>query len=92
VLDASNGNNAIRLSEEHQETIDVMVTDVVILQLCELAGKLSVIRPGMRVLYMSGYMDDAIVRDGVSNGRASFLEKPFTPDAVARRTKKVLAG
>jgi YesN/AraC family two-component response regulator len=66
VLDASNGNDAIRLSEEHQGTIDIIVTDVVMLQLGgrELAEKLSVTRPGMRVLYMSGYTDDAIVRHG----------------------------
>jgi FixJ family two-component response regulator len=57
----------------------------------ELAEKLSVTGPGMRVLYMSGYMDDAIVRHGVSNGRASFLEKPFTADALARKIREVLA-
>jgi response regulator RpfG family c-di-GMP phosphodiesterase len=93
VLDASNGNDAIRLSEEHQATIDVIVTDVVMLQLVgrELAEKLSVTRPGMRVLYMSGYMDDAIVRHGVSNGRASFLEEPFSADALARKIREVSA-
>jgi PAS domain S-box-containing protein len=94
VLDASNGNEAVKVSEKHSGIIDLMVTDVVMPQLGgrELAEKLALTRPEMRVLYMSGYTDDAIVRHGVLDGRASFLEKPFTPDAFTRKIREVLTA
>jgi CheY-like chemotaxis protein len=94
VLDASNGNEAIKVSAQHHGVIDLMVTDVVMPLLGgrQLAEKLALTRPDMRVLYMSGYTDDAIVRHGVLDGRASFLEKPFTPDAFARKIREVLAS
>ncbi|MGZ5481648.1 MAG: ATP-binding protein [Pyrinomonadaceae bacterium] len=93
VLDANNGAAAVRVSEQHQGTIDLMLTDVVMPQIGgrELAERLSVTRPDMRVLYMSGYTDDAIVHHGVLDGRAAFLEKPFTPDALALKVREVLA-
>jgi PAS domain S-box-containing protein len=93
VLDASNGNEAVRVAEQHQGVIDLMLTDVVMPQLGgrELAEKLSVTRPDMRVLYMSGYTDDAIVHHGVLDGRAAFLEKPFAPDALALKVREVLS-
>jgi CheY-like chemotaxis protein len=94
VLDACNGSEAVKVSEQHKGLIDIMVTDVVMPLLGgrELAEKLTLTRPEMRVLYMSGYTDDAIVRHGVLDGRASFLEKPFTPDAFTRKIREVLAG
>jgi len=93
VLGASNGLEAIKVSEDHDGPIELMVTDVVMPQLGgrELAEKLAVTRPEMRVLYMSGYTDDAIVHHGVLDGRAAFLEKPFTPDALAIKIREVLA-
>jgi CheY-like chemotaxis protein len=93
VLDARNGSEALKVSEQHKGLIDIMVTDVVMPLLGgrELAEKLALTRPDMRVLYMSGYTDDAIVRHGVLDGRASFLEKPFTPDAFTRKIREVLA-
>jgi two-component system cell cycle sensor histidine kinase/response regulator CckA len=94
VLDASNGKEAIRVTEEYSGNIDLMVTDVVMPQIGgrELAEKLSLTRPRMRVLYMSGYTDDAIVHHGVLGGLAAFLEKPFTPDALALKVREVLAA
>ena len=93
VLDANNGAAAVKVSEQHQGTIDLMLTDVVMPQIGgrELAERLSVTRPDMRVLYMSGYTDDAIVDHGVLDGRSAFLEKPFTPDALALKVREVLA-
>lgn len=67
-----------------------MVTDVVMPKLGE-REKLSETRPDMRVLYMSGYPDDAIVHHGVLDGRAAFLQKPFTQDGLARKIREVLA-
>jgi PAS domain S-box-containing protein len=93
VLGASNGNEAVTVAEKHDGVINLMVTDVVMPHLGgrELAERLSVTRPDMRVLYMSGYTDDAIVHLGVLDGRAAFLEKPFAPDALAMKVREVLA-
>jgi CheY-like chemotaxis protein len=93
VIDASDGKDAINVANNYDGTIDLMVTDVVMPQLGgrELAEKLSPVRPNMKVLYMSGYTDDAIVHHGVLDGRAAFLEKPFTPDALALKVRDVLA-
>jgi two-component system cell cycle sensor histidine kinase/response regulator CckA len=93
VLDAGNGIEAVKLAGQHKGIIDLMVTDVVMPQLGgrELAERLSVTRPEMRVLYMSGYTDDAIVHHGVLNGRAAFLEKPFAADALALKVREVLS-
>lgn len=72
----------------------MMVTDVVMPQLGgrELAEKLATTRPGMRVLFMSGYTDDVIVHHGVLDGSSAFLEKPFTPDTLALKVREVLAA
>lgn len=93
VLHANDGNHAMQVAGQYEGAIDVMVTDVVMPHLGgrELAEKLSRARPDMRVLYMSGYTDDAIVHHGVLDGRAAFLEKPFTPDALALKVREVLA-
>ena len=56
----------------------------------ELGELLSSSRPDMKVLYMSGYTDDAIVRHGLMDERLQFIEKPFTTDALARKVRQVL--
>src|SRR6266545_3576293 len=92
VLEARHGAEALEISERHQGPIHVMVTDVVMPQMSgrELAQRLAPVRPGMRVLYMSGYTDDAIVRHGVLGAGMAFLSKPFTPDALALKVREVL--
>jgi PAS domain S-box-containing protein len=92
VLEARHGAEAIEISSRHQGPIHLMVTDVVMPQMSgrELAQRLAPLRPDMRVLYMSGYTDDAIVRHGVLGAGMAFLSKPFTPDALAVKVREVL--
>jgi PAS domain S-box-containing protein len=92
VLEARHGAEAIEISERHRGPIHLMVTDVVMPQMSgrELAQRLLPVRPDMRVLYMSGYTDDAIVRHGVLGAGMAFLSKPFTPDALAVKVREVL--
>jgi len=92
VLEARHGAEALEISERHQGPIHLMVTDVVMPQMSgrELAQRLQPLRPDMKVLYMSGYTDDAIVRHGVLGAGMAFLSKPFTPDALALKVREVL--
>jgi CheY-like chemotaxis protein len=92
VLQASHGDEALDVSRQHQGVIDLMVTDVVmpVMGGPELARRLAMTRPKMRVLYMSGYTDDAIVRHGVLQEQTAFLQKPFTAEAFARKLREVI--
>jgi len=92
VLTASDGEKACRVCEEYPEEINLMITDVVmpVMSGRELAERVAQRRPRMAVLYMSGYTDDAIVRHGVLDHDMPFLQKPFTPDAFARKVRDVL--
>jgi len=92
ILEARHGAEALEISQRHEGPIHLMVTDVVMPQMSgrELAQRLAPLRPEMRVLYMSGYSDDAIVRHGVLEAGAAFLSKPFTPDALGAKVREVL--
>jgi two-component system cell cycle sensor histidine kinase/response regulator CckA len=82
-----------RLSEQHEGLIELMVTDVVMPEMSgkELAERLKVLRPEMKVLYMSGYTDSEVVRRGVIGRDVAFLQKPFTPDVLAGKVRQVLS-
>jgi hypothetical protein len=90
VLEAQNGEEALAVAEGHREPIHLLLTDVVMPQMGgpELAQKLKARRPECKVLYMSGYTDDAVLRQGISAGH--FLQKPFTPVGLARKVREVL--
>jgi two-component system cell cycle sensor histidine kinase/response regulator CckA len=92
VLEAGGGEEAVKVSEQTAGSIDLLVTDVVMPKMSgrAVAERLSGSRPAMKVLYMSGYNDDAILRRGVSVDESPFLSKPFTPGALAHKVRDVL--
>src|SRR5262249_47229170 len=92
VLGASRGDEALRLSERHAGQVDLLVTDVIMPGMSgrDVADRLAVLRPGMRVLYVSGYTDGAIVHHGVLEPGVNLLQKPFTPSVLAERVRQVL--
>src|SRR5262249_47677295 len=92
VLEARDGEEALQLARQHAGPIHLLVTDVVMPGLGgrELADRLAALRPGLRVLYLSGYTDDAVVRYGVSHDQVHFLEKPFSPKGLAEKVREVL--
>jgi signal transduction histidine kinase/PAS domain-containing protein len=92
VVEAVNGIDGLKVCKEHDGVIQLMLTDVVMPQmggraLAEQAVKL---RPEMRVLYMSGYAEDAIVHHGVLDKGMAFIEKPFTPDVLTGKIREIL--
>jgi two-component system, cell cycle sensor histidine kinase and response regulator CckA len=92
VMEARNAGEALLISEKHPSTIHLLLSDVVMPQMSgpELAKRLAASRPLMRVLCMSGYTDDSIVRHGVLEAHLAYLQKPITPDALTTRVREVL--
>lgn len=92
VLEARNGMEALRIGGRHPGPIHLLVSDVVMPQLNggELASRLAPFRPGMRILFLSGYAEDAAVRHGALEGEIAFLQKPFLPHALCRMVREVL--
>ncbi len=92
VLDAENGEDALRISKEHEGSIQLMITDVVMPKMGgkETAERLQPLYPQMKVIYMSGYTDNAIVHHGVLTPGLNFIEKPFSPEGLARKVRETL--
>jgi|SRR5579859_5842525 len=92
VLEAENGESGLRLAETCKQHIDILITDVVMPGIGgrELAKKLLALRPGICVLYLSGYTEDAVITHGALGPGTAFLQKPFTLQNLAKKVREVL--
>ncbi len=92
LLEADLPTEAIRIAEQHAAPIHLMLTDIVMPRLSgkELADKMASLHPETKVLFMSGYTDNTVVLHGVLEADTAFLQKPFTPEVLARKVREVL--
>jgi CheY-like chemotaxis protein len=94
VLEARNGTEAIARAEKHRERLSLLLTDVVMPGMSGrvLAERMQALQQTIKVLYISGYTDDAIAHHGVLEPGRMFLQKPFTLDALAEKLSSVLGS
>jgi two-component system, cell cycle sensor histidine kinase and response regulator CckA len=92
VLEATRGEEALRLAAAHEGPIDLAVVDVVMPEMSgpDVVRELAASRPSMRVLYVSGYTEEAIVHHGIQESGAAFLQKPFLPESLAAKVREAL--
>jgi CheY-like chemotaxis protein len=92
IIEARDGKEALLMCEQYPGKIDLLLTDVVMPYLGgpELAEQVILLRPGIKVVYLSGYTDKAIVQQGLLREGVAYLEKPFTPQTLVRRLRQVL--
>lgn len=93
VLEAANGDAAVSIAKQYADAIHLLLTDVIMPGMSgkEVAHRVGQARPGTRVLFMSGYTDDAILHQGVLEEGANFLQKPFAPELLVRKVREVLS-
>jgi signal transduction histidine kinase len=94
VLESQSSEDALAISEKHGGAIHLLLTDVIMPKMNgrELAAKLNLRRPAMRVLYMSGYTENVIIHHNVLDAGLNLLQKPFTPDGLLRKVREVLVA
>ena len=94
VLEAPSGKEALIIASKRKAAIHLLLTDVVMPEMSgrELADKFVALRPAAKVLYMSGYTDDSVVRHGILRPETAYVQKPFSPETLARKVREVLDG
>ena len=94
VLETPDAESALAICSSHDGPIHLLLTDVVMPQMSgpEVASKVAGLRPGIKVLYMSGYTDDAVVHHGVLSQDMPFIQKPFSPVSLRKKIREVLGG
>ncbi len=94
VLAAESGREALEIVRKHDDTIHLVITDVVMPDMDgpELVRQLSTIRPDTQTLFMSGYMDDTLGERGILSTNANFIQKPFSPRTIAQKVRDILDG
>lgn len=94
VLDAISAREAVTFCERHKGLIHLMISDVILPQMSgrELAKRVQELRPKMRVIFMSGYADDAVAHHGILEAGHVFVEKPFVPAAMVRKVREILTS
>jgi signal transduction histidine kinase/ActR/RegA family two-component response regulator len=92
VYDARDGTEGLAFCQTHPGSIDLLLSDVVMPGLGgrELAERVVGLRPGLKVMFMSGHTQDVLLKEGVQQGGAAFLQKPFTPSALAQKVREAL--
>jgi PAS domain S-box-containing protein len=92
VLEASDGLAGLKVAEAHLGTIDILITDVVMPGMSgrDLANRVLTLRPKIKILYLSGYTEDAIIHEGALEPGTAFLQKPFTLHGLARKVREIL--
>ncbi len=92
VLEAAGSEEALELAERHQGVIDLLLTDVMMPGIggAELARRMLELRPGVRILFMSGYSPEAVAKQGVLVPGTTLLQKPFTVEELVRRVRQIL--
>jgi PAS domain S-box-containing protein len=92
IHEASSGADAVRIFAQHQNTIDLLLTDVIMPQMSgrDLAERLKALQSSLKVLYISGYTDDMLAHHGVLESNVYLLQKPFAPDELAKKLREVL--
>ncbi len=94
VLETDSAEKALAVCANHPGPIHLLLTDVIMPEMSgpEVASKVAALRPGIRVLYMSGYTDDAVLHHGIVSQDMSFIQKPFSPLALRKKIREVLEG
>lgn len=92
VIEAGSGKEALEICEQGDCRIDLLMTDVVMPGMSgrELAEKLTTILPGLKVLYTSGYTNDAIIKHGITESGQNFIQKPFTFEVLSKKVREII--
>jgi two-component system cell cycle sensor histidine kinase/response regulator CckA len=94
VIESASGKDALERAKAFEGIIHLLLTDIVMPEMSgpELAAQIAALRPGIRIIFTSGYTDDAIARQGILDPAVAFIQKPYRPKALARKIREVLAA